>query len=256
MTSGRLASVAAAVALGLSLGEPAQAAEGALAPIERDWSFDGLFGSFDRAAAQRGLQVYREVCSTCHSLDYIAFRNLVDLGFSEDQVRSLAAEYQVTDGPDDTGEMVERPATPADRFPPPFPNEEAARAANGGALPPDLSLITKARADGSDYLYSLLVGYQDPPADVEAPEGMFYNLYFPGNWIAMPPPLAPDLVQYADGTSATVEQMAADVTVFLTWAAEPTLESRKQTGLKVMLFLIVLTGLLFASKRKIWAEVH
>jgi ubiquinol-cytochrome c reductase cytochrome c1 subunit len=152
--------------------------------------------------------------------------------------------------------MFERPGTPADHIPPPFPNEQAARAAQGGALPPDLSLITKARADGSDYLYSLLVGYQDPPADVEAPEGMFYNLYFPGNWIAMPPPLSPDMVQYADGTSATVEQMAADVTVFLTWAAEPTLEARKQTGLKVMLFVIVLTGLLFATKRKIWAEVH
>jgi ubiquinol-cytochrome c reductase cytochrome c1 subunit len=256
MTSGRLASVAAAVALGMSLGGPAQAAEGAVAPIEQSWSFDGLFGSYDRAAAQRGLQVYREVCSTCHGLDYIAFRNLADLGFSEDQVSALAAEYQVTDGPDDTGEMFEREAKPTDRIPPPFPNEQAARTANGGALPPDLSLITKARADGSDYVYSLLVGYQDPPPDAEAPEGMYYNLYFPGNWIAMPPPLSPDMVQYADGTSASVEQMASDVTAFLTWAGEPTLESRKQTGLKVMLFLIVLTGLLFATKRKIWAEVH
>lgn len=252
----RLASVAAAAVIGLGFGGPAQAAEDALAPIERNWSFDGLFGSFDRAAAQRGFQVYREVCSVCHALDYIAFRNLTELGFSEDQVGALAAEYQVTDGPDETGEMFEREAKPSDPIPPPFPNEQAARAANGGALPPDLSLITKARADGSDYLYSLLVGYHEPPADVEAPEGMYYNLYFTGNWIAMPPPLAPDLVAYADGTSATVEQMASDVTTFLTWAGEPTLETRKQTGLKVMLFLIVLTGLLFATKRKIWAEVH
>lgn len=256
MTSVRVASFAAALAAGLGLGGPASAAEGALAPVERDWSFDGLFGSFDRAAAQRGLQVYREVCAVCHGLDYIAFRNLADLGFSEEQVSALAAEYQVTDGPDDTGQMFEREAQPTDHIPPPFPNEQAARAANGGALPPDLSLITKARADGSDYLYSLLVGYQDPPPEAEGPAGMSYNLYFPGNWIAMPPPLSPDIVQYADGTSATVEQMASDVTVFLTWAAEPTLETRKQTGLKVMLFLIVLTGLLFATKRRIWAGAH
>jgi ubiquinol-cytochrome c reductase cytochrome c1 subunit len=256
MTSGRLVSAAATLVLGLSLSEPAQAAEGAVAPIQRSWSFDGPFGSFDRAAAQRGFQVYREVCSLCHGLDHVAFRNLADLGFSEDQVSSLAAEYQVTDGPDDTGETFERPATPADQIPPPFPNEQAARAAQGGALPPELSLITKARADGSNYVYSLLVGYQDPPADAEAREGMYYNLYFPGNWIAMPPPLSPDMVQYADGTSASIEQMAADVTVFLTWASEPTLEARKQMGLKVVLFLIVLTGLLFATKRKIWAEVH
>jgi ubiquinol-cytochrome c reductase cytochrome c1 subunit len=252
----RLAFLAAAAAIGLGSGGAARAAEGALAPIERNWSFDGLFGSFDRAAAQRGFQVYREVCSICHSLDYIAFRNLTELGFSEDQVSALAAEYQVTDGPDDTGEMFQREAKPSDHIPPPFPNEQAARAAQGGALPPDLSLITKARADGSDYVYSLLQGYEEPPADAEGPEGMHYNLYFPGNWIAMPLPLSPDQVSYADGTSATVEQMASDVTTFLTWAGEPTLESRKQTGLKVMLFLIVLTGLLFATKRKIWAEVH
>jgi ubiquinol-cytochrome c reductase cytochrome c1 subunit len=256
MTPGRWISAAATVLLGLSLSGPAQAAEGAVHPIQHSWSFDGLFGSFDRAAAQRGFQVYREVCSLCHGLDHIAFRNLADLGFSEDQVRSLAAEYQVTDGPNDSGEMFERPATPADHIPPPFPNEQAARAAQGGALPPDLSLITKARADGSNYIYSVLVGYQDPPADAEGPEGTYYNLYFPGNWIAMPPPLSPDMVQYADGTSASIEQMAADVTVFLTWAGEPTLEARKQMGLKVMLFLIVLTGLLFATKRKVWAEVH
>jgi ubiquinol-cytochrome c reductase cytochrome c1 subunit len=225
-------------------------------PIEVDWAHNGILGTFDRAAAQRGFQVYREVCSTCHSLDYIAFRNLAALGFSEEQVRALAAEYSVEDGPDDSGEMFERPAVPADPLPPPYPNPEAARAANGGALPPDLSLITKARAGGADYVYSLLVGYEDPPADAEGPQGTYYNAYFPGHWLAMPPPLNEGLVSYADGTEATLPQMASDVATFLTWAGEPTLEQRKQSGLKVMLFLIVLTALCYATMRKIWATAH
>ena len=237
-------------------GHPVEAAVGEVAPIEVDWQHEGLFGTFDRAAAQRGLQVYREVCSACHGLTYVAFRNLMALGFSEDQVRALAAEYSVEDGPDDEGEMFERPAVPADPIPPPYPNPQAARVANGGALPPELSLITKARADGSDYLYSLLVGYEDPPADVEEREGLYYNAFFPGHWIAMPPPLFEGMVEYADGTEATVPQMAADVTTFLTWAGEPTLEQRKQTGLKVMLFLIVFTGLCYATMRKVWAAAH
>jgi ubiquinol-cytochrome c reductase cytochrome c1 subunit len=236
-------------------GVPAAAQEGE--PIAVDWPHEGFFGTFDRAAAQRGFQVYREVCSTCHSLSYVAFRHLMDLGFSEDQVRALAAEYTVPGDPDESGEIAERAALPTDPIPPPYPNEQAARAANGGALPPDLSLITKARPGGSDYVYSLLVGYEDPPADVEPPrEGMYYNLYFPRNWIAMPPPLQEGLVQYADGTEATVPQMAADVTEFLTWAGEPTLEQRKQTGLKAMLFLIVFTGLCYATMRKVWAYAH
>jgi ubiquinol-cytochrome c reductase cytochrome c1 subunit len=226
------------------------------APIEEAWSHDGLFGSFDRAAAQRGFQVYREVCSACHGLTFVAFRNLTDLGFSEEQVGALAGEYNVTDGPDDNGEMFERPARPADPIPPPYPNEQAARVANGGALPPELSLITKARAGGTDYIYSLMVGYEEPPADVEAQEGLYYNAYFPGHWIAMPPPLSDGLVSYADGTQATVPQMAADVATFLTWAGEPTLEQRKQIGLKVMLFLIVFTGLCYATMRKVWADAH
>jgi ubiquinol-cytochrome c reductase cytochrome c1 subunit len=226
-------------------------------PIAVDWPHEGLFGTFDRAAAQRGFQVYREVCSTCHSLTYVAFRNLMELGFSEDQVRALAAEYTVPGGPDDTGEIVERAALPSDPIPPPYPNEQAARAANGGALPPDLSLITKAREGGSDYVYSVLVGYEEPPADAAGgPEGTYYNAYFPGHWIAMPPPLQEGLVQYADGTEATVPQMAADVTTFFTWAGEPTLEQRKQTGLKAMLFLIVFTGLCYATMRKVWAYAH
>lgn len=225
-------------------------------PIERDWSFEGLFGTFDRAAAQRGFQVYREVCAVCHALDYVAFRNLEALGFSEEQVAAVAAEYTVEGEPDDTGEPTEQEAAPSDHFPPPYPNDEAARAANGGALPPDLSLLTKARAEGSDYVYSVLTGYEDAPADAEPREGMYYNAYFPGHWIAMPPPLSEGLIEYADGTPATVEQMAADVTTFLSWAAEPKLEERKQTGLKVMLFLIVFSGLLYATKRRIWTDLH
>ena len=255
MSSLRTLGAAALVLLAGVLESSAQVAE-APEPIQVDWQHEGLFGAFDRAAAQRGFQVYREVCSGCHGLTFVAFRNLMALGFSEDQVRALAAEYTVTDGPDENGEMFERPAVPADPIPPPYPNDQAARVANGGALPPELSLITKARAGGSDYVYSLLVGYEDPPAEAEAPEGLYYNAYFPGHWIAMPPPLSEGLVAYADGTEATVPQMAADVTTFLTWAGEPTLEQRKQSGLKVMLFLLVFTGLCYATMRKVWADAH
>jgi ubiquinol-cytochrome c reductase cytochrome c1 subunit len=250
-TAGAAALILAASALQAS----AQIAE-APEPIAVSWQHDGVLGSFNRTAAQRGFQVYREVCSACHGLTFIAFRNLAELGFSEEQVRALAAEYTVSDGPDDTGEMFERPAVPADPIPPPYPNPQAARAANGGALPPELSLITKARAGGADYVYSLMVGYADPPADAEGPEGTYYNAYFPGHWIAMPPPLSEGQVEYADGTEASVDQMAMDVATFLTWAAEPTLEQRKQIGLKVMLFLVVFTGLCYATMRKVWADAH
>jgi ubiquinol-cytochrome c reductase cytochrome c1 subunit len=247
-----------AAALVLLAGAPEASAQIAEAPepIQVDWQHEGLFGSFDRAAAQRGFQVYREVCSGCHGLTFVAFRNLMALGFSEDQVRALAAEYTVSDGPDENGEMFERPAVPADPIPPPYPNDQAARVANGGALPPELSLITKARADGSNYVYSVLVGYEEPPADVEPREALYYNAFFPGHWIAMPPPLFEDQVTYADGTQATIPQMASDVTTFLTWAGEPTLEQRKQTGLKAMLFLLVFTGLCYATMRKVWADAH
>jgi ubiquinol-cytochrome c reductase cytochrome c1 subunit len=237
------------------LGQPARAAE-EVELLYVNWPFDGVFGKFDRAAAQRGFQVYREVCSTCHSLKYVAFRNLEQLGFSPEQVEALAAQYTVTDGPNDEGEMFERPARPADPIPPPFPNPQAARAANGGALPPDLSLITNARAGGADYVYSLLQGYREAPPGESGPEGTYYNAYFPSHWIAMPPPLQDGAVQYADGTEATVPQMAADVANFLTWAAEPTLEQRKRTGLKAMLFLIVFAGLSYATMRKVWAYAH
>jgi ubiquinol-cytochrome c reductase cytochrome c1 subunit len=256
MMASRKLAAAAGVAFGLVLAASAQAAEGALEPVPQNWSFDGLFGHFDRAASQRGLQVYREVCAACHSLNYVAFRNLAALGYDEEQVKAIAEQYEITDGPDAQGEMFQRPGRPTDHFPAPFENDAAARLANGGALPPDLSLITKARASGSDYLDSLLRGYEDPPADVTGRDGTYYNLYFPGHFLAMPPPLAEGAVTYADGSEATVEQMASDVTTFLTWAGEPTLEARKQSGLKVMLFLIVLTALLFATKRRVWAPVH
>jgi ubiquinol-cytochrome c reductase cytochrome c1 subunit len=241
--------------LGLIGASPAGAQEAA-EPLQRSWSFEGFFGTYDRSAAQRGFQVYREVCSACHGLEYVAFRNLEALGFTEEEVQAIASEYQVVDGPNDEGEMFERPAVAADQFPPPYPNDAAARLANGGALPPDLSLITKARADGTNYLFSLLQGYEEPPPGEEGLEGLYYNAYFPNHWIAMPPPLFDEGVAYADGSTASIEQMASDVAVFLTWAAEPTLEERKQTGLKVMLFLIILTGLLYATKRKIWAAAH
>jgi ubiquinol-cytochrome c reductase cytochrome c1 subunit len=259
MSSFRLvltAAVAAVAAIGCAPWAPAHAAEGSPALLHRPWPFEGVFGHFDRAAAQRGLQVYREVCSNCHSLKYIAFRNLADLGYSDDEIKAIAAEAKVTDGPNDQGEMYQRPGKPADIFPAPFANEQAARAANGGALPPDLSLIVKARAGGADYVYSLLQGYKDPPAGETGPPGSHYNIYFPSHWIAMPPPLTAGQVTYADKTEASLQQEAADVANFLTWAAEPTLEARKETGLKVMLFLIVLTALLYATKRKIWAQAH
>jgi ubiquinol-cytochrome c reductase cytochrome c1 subunit len=233
----------------------AQAAEAPTA-IQRSWPHQGIFGTFDRPALQRGLQVYEQVCAGCHGLRFIAFRNLLQLGFSEDEVRAIAANHFVTDGPDDQGEMFERPAVLSDRYPDPYPNDQAARLANNGALPPDLSLMTKARADGVNYVYSLLVGYEDPPPGFEVPDGMHYNAYFAGHLIAMPEILFEGSVDYADGTPATLSQMAQDLAQFLNWAAEPTLEQRKQTGLKVILFLLVFTGLFYALKRKVWARLH
>ncbi len=225
-------------------------------PPARDWSFSGVFGQFERAPMQRGLQVYREVCSACHGLRLIAFRNLAALGYDEDEIKAIAADYTVMDGPDEEGEMFERPGRPTDRFPSPFANDKAAAAANNGAVPPDLSLMAKARDDGPNYIHALLTGYVEPPTDFEVIEGASYNPYFPGNQIAMAAPLFEDAVEYADGTPATVEQMAADVTTFLMWAAEPSLEERKSMGIKVMLFLLVFTGVLYAVKRKVWADLH
>lgn len=243
----------AAIAILLAV-PAAHAAEGVAIP-KQDWSFGGIFGTFDRAAAQRGFQVYKEVCSTCHGAYHLHYRNLTALGFSEAEVKAIAAGYQTQDGPNDDGEMFERPALPSDKFIRPFPNEKAARASNGGAYPPDLSLIVKARPGGADYLYALLTGYQEPPAGVTLMEGMHYNAYFPGHQIAMAQPLYADGVTFADGAPATVEQMARDVSTFLAWAAEPEMERRKQMGVSVILFLLVFTGLAYGSMRKVWADV-
>lgn len=248
--------IGAAALLTMTLSGAAQAAGGGIEYRSADWKHAGIFGTYDRAAAQRGLQVYREVCAGCHGLELVAMRTLADIGFSEAEIKAIAAESEYTDGPDDEGEMFERPGKPSDRFPSPFANDNAARASNGGALPPDLSLITKARANGDNYLYSLLTGYEDAPADVEVPEGMQYNKYFAGHKIAMPAPLSDEGVEYSDGTKASIDQMAKDVTVFLAWAAEPKLEARKTMGFKVMIFLIILAGLFYAVKKKVWADLH
>ncbi len=244
-----------ALLAGIGLAAPSSA-EDHIDLMKTTWSFDGVFGTYDRAAAQRGFQVYKEVCANCHSLSLLAYRNLGALGFNEDEVKAIASDYKVQDGPNDAGEMFERPGRPSDFFVKPFPNEKAARANNNGAYPPDLSLITKARVGGPNYSFSLLQGYGDPPAGVTVMEGMNYNKYFPGHQIGMPPPLQPNQVTYADGTQASLAQMAHDVSTFLNWAAEPELEARKRIGLEAVLFLIVLTAMLYAVKRKVWAAIH
>jgi ubiquinol-cytochrome c reductase cytochrome c1 subunit len=255
MRSIAIAACAAILGLGLIAPRaPAAAAEGAALP-QQSWSFDGVFGRYDMASIQRGFQVYTEVCASCHGLKYFAFRNLLDAESTEDQAKAKAAEVEVEDGPDADGEMFTRPAILSDYFPSPFANDNAARASNNGALPPDLSLIAKARTGGPDYLHALLTGYVDAPADVTINEGMSYNPYFPGNQIAMPPPIDDDAVEYTDGTPATVDQMSLDVVQFLMWAAEPKLEIRKRMGIKVILFLLVLTALFYASKRKVWSRI-
>lgn len=228
---------------------------GAKKPLQMVWPFEGVFGTFDRQAAQRGAQVYLEVCSACHGLNHLYYRNLIELGFSEAEVKEIAGSKMVLDGPDDMGEMFERKAIPSDIFVSPYPNEEAARAANNGAHPVDLSLIIKAREDGANYLYSLLTGYQDPPENVTLMPGLYYNPYFEGGQIAMPAPLSPDQVEFMDGTPATVEQMSRDVAIFLQWAAEPEMEHRKSMGLRVMIFLTIFTIFFFITKKKLWRNV-
>tara|TARA_B100000029_G_scaffold135086_1_gene129486 strand:- start:1065 stop:1820 length:756 start_codon:yes stop_codon:yes gene_type:complete len=223
---------------------------------QHEWSFEGITGTFDRGALQRGYQVYSEVCSGCHSMKLLYYRDLIDIGFSEDQVKAIASEFTVIDGPNDEGEMFERDARPADRFVSPYLNDNEARANNNGAYPPDLSVITKAKKDGANYIYNLLLGYKDPPADMEVGEGMYYNIYMEGNQIAMPQPIYDESVDYADGTNNSAEQIAEDLVVFLTWAAEPELEVRKNLGIKVILFFIVLGFIIFLAKNHLWREVH
>jgi ubiquinol-cytochrome c reductase cytochrome c1 subunit len=222
---------------------------------DREWSFEGMMGTFDRSQLQRGFQVYREVCAACHGLKRVYYRNLAALGYSEAQIKAVAAEYTVIDGPDDEGEMFDRPGRPSDNFVSPYPNVNAARAVNNGTYPYDLSLITKARAGGADYITALLTGYNEPPADVEVMAGMHWNDYYSGHQIAMAKPLSDGQLSYADGTEATTEQMAKDVSAFLTWAAEPSLEVRKRMGIKVLIFLSIFAFILYLVKRKIWADV-
>jgi len=256
------AALAPGFALGLALAlfggvaGTAHAQEEPATPPHQEWSFNGVFGTYDRAALQRGFQVYKEVCSACHAVKHLYFRDLAEIGYSEDEVKGIAAQVQVTDGPNDQGEMFQRPGRPSDPIPPPFPNDQTARSANNGALPPDLSLITKAREGGADYVYGIVTGFKDAPAGMKMNPNMNYNEYFAGRQIAMPPALNPDQIKYADDTKASVPQMAHDVVSFLSWAAEPTLEERHRMGFKVILFLIVLTGLLYAAKRRIWSRIH
>lgn len=225
-------------------------------PPAQDWSFSGPFGTYDKAALQRGFLVYKQVCSACHSMKHMHYRNLEALGYDEGQIKAIASEYSVTDGPDDEGEMFERPARPSDKFKSPFLNDNQAKSANGGALPPDLSLITKARHGGADYVHGILTGYEEAPAEIRLLSGQHYNKYMAGNIIAMAAPLIEGQVAYEDGTPQTVDQYAKDVSHFLTWAADPYMEDRKRTGIKVILFLMVFAGIMYAVKRKIWADLH
>ncbi|CAK0743507.1 ubiquinol-cytochrome c reductase cytochrome c1 subunit [Azospirillaceae bacterium] len=249
--------LSAVVGLGLASGA-AQASEGhGGAPKLPDHQFqhDSVFGPIDKAAAQRGFEVYKQVCSNCHSLSLLSIRHLAGIGYDEAKIKEIAASYVVKDGPNDQGEMFDRPGLPSDRFPKPFPNTKAAAAANNGALPPDLSLIAKARHDGEHYIYALLTGFSDAPADFKLTDGMFYNPYFPGHQIKMPPPLSEGAVTYEDKTKATVEQMAHDVSTFLTYAAEPMLDARRQLGMKVLMFFVVFGILMYATKRHLWRNV-
>jgi len=264
---------ALAASLSVAVIETASAED---APPRQKWSFSGPFGIYNQAQLQRGFKIYKEVCSTCHSIKLLAFRNLADPGgpgFTEEQAKAIAESYQVTAGPNDQGQMFQRPGTLADHFPPPFPNDQAARAALGGKLPPDMSVLAKARGyewgfpkfvfdaftmyqeDGPDYIHAILTGYTDPPAGEPLPPGTQYNKYFAGGAIGMPKPLTDGQVEYTDGTPATVDQYGRDVAAFLMWAAEPTLNARKQLGFQVMIFLIVLSGLLYFSKKKVWHDI-
>jgi ubiquinol-cytochrome c reductase cytochrome c1 subunit len=256
----KAAALAAVLALApAALGSGARAAEGhdVIHIPDTRFSFDGIFGTFDRASAQRGFQVYKEVCSACHSMRQLSYRHLTGIGLNPAQIAALASQFQVQDGPNDNGEMFERPARPSDHFRRPFANDAAARAANNGALPPDLSVMSKAREGGADYLHALLVGYEEPPPGITVMEGMHYNKYFPGHQIAMAPPLNTEgQVTFADGTKATVDQMATDVATFLAWAAEPELEQRRAMGVRMIIFLTILGGLAYAVKRKVWADLH
>ena len=226
--------------------------------LKTDWTFKGLFGKFDRASLQRGYQVYTEVCAACHSMKYLSYRNLSEKGgpeFSVAQAKAIAASFEVTDGPNADGDMFQRPGKLSDKFVMPYENVKAAEAANGGAYPPDMSVLVKARGGGVDYIYSLLQGYEEAPSGITLDDGVHYNKYMYGNKIKMSAPLSDDIVEYSDGTKATVEQMSKDVTTFLMWAAEPSLEARHQMGFKAIIYLIILTILVYFSMKRIWSRV-
>jgi ubiquinol-cytochrome c reductase cytochrome c1 subunit len=253
-TSRSLLAAAALVAAGLFAAP--LTAQDVTEPTPQHWSFDGIFGSPDLASAQRGFQVYAEVCSNCHAMHQMHFRDLTGLGLTDDEVKAVASTFTVPQGTDDQGLPKEGPGTPANQFRSPFPNEKASRAANNGAYPPDLSLIINAREDGANYVYGVLTGYADAPAGFSMQDGMNYNRIFPGHQIAMPQPLQDGRVTYTDGTPTTVAQMARDVVTFLQWTSNPEESERKAMGVRVILFLILLTGVTYAVKRKIWSDVH
>jgi len=225
--------------------------------IKTKWSFEGIFGTFDRASLQRGYQVYQEVCSGCHSVQHLSYRNLSEKGgpeFSTEEAKAIAAQFEVEDGPNSDGEMFVRLGRLSDKFVRPYPNVETSIAANDGAYPPDMSVLVKARAGGADYIYSLLLGYEEAPTGFELDDGVYYNKYMPGNKIKMSAPLSDGLVEYSDSTQATTAQMAKDVTTFLVWAAEPHLEAQHRMGFKAIIYLIILLTLVYMSKQKVWSR--
>jgi len=225
--------------------------------LKNDWSFNGVFGTFDRASLQRGYQVYQEVCSGCHSVQHLSYRNLAENGgpeFSAEEAKAIAEQFEVIDGPNEDGEMFTRKGRLSDKFVSPFPNIKAAAAANGGAYPPDMSVLVKARKGGAAYIYSLLMGYEEAPAGYELDDGVYYNKYMPGHKIKMAEPISDGIVEYADGTETTKAQIAKDVTTFLVWAADPHLEARHKMGFKVFFYLIILLTLVYLSKQKIWSR--
>ena len=225
--------------------------------VKTNWSFKGIFGTFDRASLQRGYQVYQEVCSGCHSVQHLSYRNLSEKGgpeFSIEEAKAIAAQFEVEDGPNSDGEMFMRPGRLSDKLVKPYPNAEASAAANGGAYPPDMSVLAKARKGGADYIYSLLLGYEEAPSGFELDEGVYYNKYMPGNKIKMTAPLSDSLIEYSDGTQSTTAQMAKDVTTFLVWVAEPHLESQHRIGFKAFIYLILLLTLVYMSKQKVWSR--
>ncbi len=243
----------------LLIGKSANAAGEKQTLLKQDWTFQSFFGKFDRASLQRGYQVYTEVCASCHSMKYLSYRNLYEKGgpeFSKEQAKAIAANFEVTDGPNSDGEMFTRPGKLSDKFVMPYANDEEAKLSNGGAYPPDMSVLLKARAGGADYIYSVLLGYEDPPEGMKLDDGVYYNKYMYGNKIKMPQQLYEDLVTYSDGTPATPEQMAKDVTTFMAWTAEPKLEERHKFGFRAIIYLIILTILVYFSMKKIWSRIE